>query len=127
LLCRPKDPVHEEPSCDQEQDDGPVIQFGGVTARWTGSSYSNRNGVGIEARVNFETYASERTMSCLEIGNSGTTVVYFNWKVFLKTHVRDTMSIKIHIFAIYFILISHKLGRNVTERDILSMYNYAVL
>jgi len=68
---------------DQEQGSGPVIQFGGVTGYWMGSLHTNKNTVGIEARVNFEAYAGERTMSCLEIGNSGTTVFYYNWKVFL--------------------------------------------
>ena len=68
-----------------EQDQGPAIQFGGVTGQWMGSLYSNKNTVGIEARVNFETYTNERTMSFLEIGNSGTTVLYFCWKVFVQS------------------------------------------
>jgi len=74
-------PVHEQALCDQEQDLGPMILFGGVTGRWTGSTHSNKTNVGIEARVNFEAHAGERTMSFLEIGNGGTTAVYFNWKV----------------------------------------------
>ena len=78
FLYRPRDPSQEG---DEEQDFGPVIKFGGVSGRWTGSPYSNKNSVGIEARVNFEVYAGERTMSFLEIGNSGTTALYFNWKV----------------------------------------------
>ena len=64
-----------------EQDYGPAVQFGGISGRWTGSLHSNKNTVGIEARVNFEAFAGERTMSFLEIGNSGTSVLYFNWKV----------------------------------------------
>jgi len=79
-------PVREQPVCDQEQDFGPVLQFGGVTGRWTGSTHSNRTNVGIEARVNFEAHASERTMSFLEIGNGGTTALYFNWKVQFSAH-----------------------------------------
>jgi len=67
---------------DFEQDCGPVIRFGGITGRWTSSLHSNKNFVGIEARVNFETYAGERTVSLLEIGNGGTTALYYNWKVF---------------------------------------------
>jgi len=80
FLCRPRDLSQE---CDFQQDRGPVIRFGGVTGRWTGSLHSNKNAVGIEARVNFETYAGERTMSFLEIGNGGTTALYFNWKVLI--------------------------------------------
>jgi len=76
-------PVHEQLAFNQDQDYGPIIQFGGVTGRWTGSTHSNKTDVGIEARVNFEAHASERTMSFLEIGNSGTTALYFNWKVLI--------------------------------------------
>jgi len=72
-----------------EQDQGPAIQFGGVTGEWMGSLYSNKNTVGIEARVNFETYTNERTMSFLEIGNSGTTVLYFCWKVFVQSDLNS--------------------------------------
>jgi len=76
-------PVHDQSvGCDQAQDDvGPVIEFGGVKGRWTGSTHSNKSSVGIEARVNFEAHAAERTMSFLEIGNGGTTALYFYWKV----------------------------------------------
>jgi len=81
FLRRPRDASHEQLEADEEEDVGPVIQFGGVKGRWTGSLHSNKNNVGIEARVNFETHAGERTMSSLDIGNSGTTVIYFNWKV----------------------------------------------
>jgi len=78
-LYRPRDPSCEQ--SDGDQDVGPVIEFGGVSGWWTGSLHSNKNTVGIEARVNFEAYTGERTMSFLEIGNRGTTVLYFNWKV----------------------------------------------
>jgi len=80
FLYRPRHPF-DRVEGEEEQDVGPVIQFGGVTGRWTGSYHAGRNSVGIEARVNFEAHAGERTMSFLEIGNSGTTVLYFNWKV----------------------------------------------
>ena len=86
LLCivfRQRVISFEQLKNDQEQGSGPVIQFGGMTGCWMGNLHTNKNTVGIEARVNFEIYAGERTMSCLEIGNSGTTVFYYNWKVFL--------------------------------------------
>jgi len=83
VVYRPRVTSCEQLKSDEEQNSGPVIQFGGVTSRWMGSLQTNKNTVGIEARVNFEAYAGERTMSFLEIGNSGTTVLYFNWKVFL--------------------------------------------
>jgi len=86
LLCiihRPRITSCEQLEGHQEQNSGPVIDFGGVPGRWMGNLHADKNTVGIEARVNFEAYAGERTMSFLEIGNTGTTVLYFNWKVFL--------------------------------------------
>jgi len=83
VMFRPRITSGEQLKGDEEQDSGPVIEFGGVTGRWMGSLHTTKNTVGIEARVNFEAYAGERTMSVLEIANSGTTVIYFNWKVLL--------------------------------------------
>ena len=63
---------------------GPSIQFAGQAARWTGDSFSFKDQVGIEARVNFETFAGDRVTSYLTIVNNGTTSVYFDWKVCTK-------------------------------------------
>ena len=60
---------------------GPAIQFAGQAARWTGDSHSFRDKVGIEARVNFETFAGDRVTSYLSIVNNGTTSIYYDWKV----------------------------------------------
>lgn len=60
---------------------GPSIQFAGQAARWTGDSYSFKDQVGIEARVNFETFSGDRVTSYLTIINNGTTSVYYDWKV----------------------------------------------
>ena len=62
---------------------GPSIQFAGQAARWTGDSYSFKDQVGIEARVNFETFSGDRVTSYLTIINNGTTSVYYDWKVSL--------------------------------------------
>ncbi|XP_045166517.2 MYCBP-associated protein-like isoform X4 [Mercenaria mercenaria] len=59
---------------------GPSIQFAGQAARWTGDSYSFKDQVGIEARVNFETFSGDRVTSYLTIINNGTTSVYYDWK-----------------------------------------------
>ena len=37
--------------------------------------------MGIEARVNFETFAGDRVTSYLSIVNNGTTSIYYDWKV----------------------------------------------
>jgi hypothetical protein len=60
---------------------GPSVRFGGFRAQWTGDSFSRRGEVGVETRVSFESYAGERTVSFLEIGNDGTSSIYFSWKV----------------------------------------------
>lgn len=59
---------------------GPSIQFAGQAARWTGDSFSFKEQVGIEARVNFETFSGDRVTSYLTIVNNGTTAVYYDWK-----------------------------------------------
>ena len=60
---------------------GPAIEFAGQAARWTGDSFAFRDQIGIEARVNFESFAGDRVTSYLTIVNNGTTSIYYDWKV----------------------------------------------
>ena len=60
---------------------GPAIEFAGQAARWTGDSFSFSDQIGIEARVNFESFAGDRVTSYLTIVNNGTTSIYYDWKV----------------------------------------------
>ncbi len=77
--CR--DPLRDHPDVHPAPVFGPSICFAGQPARWTGDSHSFKGQIGIEARVTFETFASKRTTSFLEILNDGTTAIYFDWKV----------------------------------------------
>lgn len=60
---------------------GPSIQFAGQPARWTGNSGNFEGQIGLEARVTFEAFAGQRTISYLEVTNDGTTTIYYDWKV----------------------------------------------
>ena len=71
---------------------GPSMKLGGMSARWLGNAFSKEGQVAIEARVNFEAFTAQRTMSFLEIVNDGTTIISYDWKVI---HSHLVMSIKL--------------------------------
>jgi hypothetical protein len=54
--------------------------------------------IGIEARITFETFASKRTTSFLEISNDGTTAVFYDWKKVPKVSPFDIAQAKIQRF-----------------------------
>ena len=62
---------------------GPSIVFGGQSAKWTGNSNENLGIVALESRLNFETKAGKRVLATFEIVNTGTTTIYYDWKVSL--------------------------------------------
>ena len=76
-----RDPLGDHPDVHPQPVFGPSLLFAGQPARWTGDGCSFSDQVGIEARVTFETHASQRTTSYLELVNDGTTAIYYDWKV----------------------------------------------
>ena len=76
---------------------GPSIIFGGQNAKWTGNDNENFGIIALESRLNFETKAGKRVLATFEIVNTGTTTIYFDWKV---SHF-EKMLYSLHIFNFY--------------------------
>ncbi|XP_046350342.2 MYCBP-associated protein-like isoform X3 [Haliotis rufescens] len=76
----PQDPLQDHPDVYPEPVFGPSLQIAGQPARWTGDSHGFIGQPGIQARISFESYTSERITSYLEIINDGTTSIYYDWK-----------------------------------------------
>jgi hypothetical protein len=76
-----KDRLGELPDVVRDPIFGPAIVFGGQLARWTGNDGENSGIIALESRLNFETKTSKRVAATFEIVNSGTTSVYFDWRV----------------------------------------------
>lgn len=93
-----KDELAERALSIQEPAFGPSLLIAGQAARWTGDSNSFRDQLGLEARVSFETYASRRTTSYLELTNDGTTALYYDWKKVPKTNPFDVVNAKVQRF-----------------------------
>lgn len=103
-------PEHDEyeedagltPQRDREESSSPVfgpsINFAGQPARWTGDSTTFVGQVGIEARVTFESYATDRVTSYLYIINDGTTAVYYDWKKLPKDNPFDLVHSNVQRF-----------------------------
>ena len=69
------------PDISQDPIFGPAVIFGGQLARWTGNDTENSGIIALESRLNFETKAGKRVAATFEIINSGTTSIYFEWRV----------------------------------------------
>ncbi|XP_067913887.1 MYCBP-associated protein isoform X2 [Heterodontus francisci] len=74
------DLLEDYPDVIEEPITGPSIMFCGHPARWLKDSSSHKNEVGMIARLTFEAMAGDRVISCLEVINNGTTVIYYKWK-----------------------------------------------
>ena len=74
----------EIPDIGQDPIFGPAVIFGGQLARWTGNDTENSGIIALESRLNFETKAGKRVAATFEIINSGTTSIYFDWRVLLN-------------------------------------------
>ncbi|XP_078426720.1 MYCBP-associated protein [Cetorhinus maximus] len=59
---------------------GPSILFSGQPARWLNDTCSHKNEVAMIVRLTFEAIAGDRVISCLQVINDGTTVIYYKWK-----------------------------------------------
>ncbi|GCB62498.1 hypothetical protein scyTo_0014504, partial [Scyliorhinus torazame] len=59
---------------------GPSIMFSGQPARWLNDTCSHKNDVAMIVRLTFEAMAGDRVISCLQVINDGTTVIYYKWK-----------------------------------------------
>ncbi|KAK3094720.1 hypothetical protein FSP39_005416 [Pinctada imbricata] len=94
------DPMKDGEEPQPETIFGPSITFAGQPARWTGDSSSFADQVGIEARVTFESYSSDRVTSYLYIVNDGTTAVYYDWKKLPKDNPFDL--VHAHVQRFYF-------------------------
>ena len=60
---------------------GPALTIGGHLLKWEGRPKTNSSLAPIDLRVNFESAVEDMTTSHLQMENSGTTAVYYSWKV----------------------------------------------
>ncbi len=81
LINTDDDPFTDHPDVITGPVFGPCVIFGGQSARWTGNDAENLGIIALESRLNFETKAGKRVLATFEIGNVGTTAIYYDWKV----------------------------------------------
>ncbi|XP_067860527.1 MYCBP-associated protein isoform X2 [Heptranchias perlo] len=74
------EPLEEYPDVIEEPIIGPSIMFCGQPARWLNNTTSHKDEIGMIVRLTFEAMAGDRVISCLEVINDGTTVIYYKWK-----------------------------------------------
>lgn len=89
------------PDMGQDPIFGPAVIFGGQLARWTGNDTENSGIIALESRLNFETKAGKRVTATFEIINTGTTSIYFDWRVkfyYNYKPIEDNLMNKIQIF-----------------------------
>ncbi|NXY88623.1 MYBPP protein, partial [Alcedo cyanopectus] len=58
---------------------GPSLDFCGQPARWISYISSCRDGIGIAARLTFESLAGEKAESFLTVSNDGTAAIWYSW------------------------------------------------
>ncbi|XP_047432970.1 MYCBP-associated protein isoform X2 [Mugil cephalus] len=58
----------------------PALRFCGQLARWTGNSNTNEGEVGISATIVFEAPTGGIASSHLELGNEGSTAIFYSWQ-----------------------------------------------
>ncbi|NWQ83462.1 MYBPP protein, partial [Columbina picui] len=75
ILDTPK----EHPNVVPETLLGPSLVFCGQPARWIDGTASQRNDVGIAARLTFEALPGEKAESSLTVSNDGTTAIWYDW------------------------------------------------
>ncbi|XP_038633722.1 MYCBP-associated protein isoform X4 [Scyliorhinus canicula] len=74
------DLLEQYPDVIEEPIIGPSIMFSGQPARWLNDTCSHKNEVAMIVRLTFEAMAGDRVISCLQVINDGTTVIYYKWK-----------------------------------------------
>ncbi|XP_074657573.1 MYCBP-associated protein-like isoform X3 [Tubulanus polymorphus] len=92
------DPLSDHPDVHPFPFIGPSLLFDNQEAQWIGDGFSNKDQLGIEARVMFEAYSGERAHSYLDIVNNGTTTIYYDWKSIEKTNPFDIVNAKVQRF-----------------------------
>ncbi|KAH0629440.1 hypothetical protein JD844_011510 [Phrynosoma platyrhinos] len=73
------DPLEDYPDVFSEPILGPSLKFCGQPARWINTT-TQKEEVGIAARVTFEILVGEKAESLLTVSNDGTAAIWYDWR-----------------------------------------------